>query len=89
MSAHNIAESSTNLTDLIDRALAGEAVVITRDGKPVAELRPVLHVENPILGETAEEMLSWLREGRPSLRQNSNEDAGTFVSRMRDEEWDR
>jgi antitoxin (DNA-binding transcriptional repressor) of toxin-antitoxin stability system len=52
MSDHNIAESGANLTNLIDRALVGEAVVITRDGKPVAELRPVLHVENSTLGET-------------------------------------
>jgi prevent-host-death family protein len=27
--------------DVIDRVLAGERITITRDGKPVAELRPV------------------------------------------------
>ena len=27
--------------DVLDRVLAGERVIVTRDGKPVAELRPV------------------------------------------------
>jgi antitoxin (DNA-binding transcriptional repressor) of toxin-antitoxin stability system len=85
MSAHSIAEASTNLPDLIDRALAGEA----RDGKPVAELRPVAPAQNPVTNGSAEQMLSWLREGRPVLRQNATVDAGTFISKMRDEEWDR
>jgi antitoxin (DNA-binding transcriptional repressor) of toxin-antitoxin stability system len=89
MSAHNIAEASTNLPDLIDRALSGEGIVITRDGKPVAELRPLATVQNPATNASAEDMLSWLREGRPALRQNATEDAGTFISKMRDEEWDR
>ncbi len=89
MSAHNIAEASTNLPDLIDRALSGEGIVITRDGKPVAELRPLATVQNPATNASAEDMLSWLREGRSALRQNATEDAGTFISKMRDEEWDR
>jgi len=39
MSEHGIAEARAHLSALIDRALAGETVVITRRGKPVAELR--------------------------------------------------
>jgi prevent-host-death family protein len=89
MTAHNIAESGANLTDLIDRALAGEGIIITRNGKPVAELRPVAASENSAASGSAEEMLSWLRKGRPVLRHSAQEDAGAFVSRMRDEEWDR
>jgi prevent-host-death family protein len=41
MSTHDIAEAEQKLSDLIDQALKGEAVVITRDGRPVVELKPV------------------------------------------------
>jgi prevent-host-death family protein len=36
MSRHTISESQGNVADLIDRAIAGKGVVITRDGTPVA-----------------------------------------------------
>ena len=52
------------LHDLVDRALAGDEVVITRDGKPVAELRPVGPAE-PEVGS-----LEWLRQramARPAV----------------------
>lgn len=52
------------LHDLVDRALAGDEVVITRDGKPVAELRPVAEAE-PTVGS-----LQWLRQramARPAV----------------------
>ena len=41
MSTHSVAEAEGHLSELIDRALDGEGVVITRDGEPVAELKPV------------------------------------------------
>lgn len=37
---HSIVEAKNNLSALIDRALAGEEVVITRHGKPVVRLAP-------------------------------------------------
>jgi len=40
MSRHSIADAKATLPRLIDRAMAGEDVVITRHGKPVAEIRP-------------------------------------------------
>jgi prevent-host-death family protein len=40
MSAYSIADAKAGLPGLINRALAGEEVIITRHGKPVAELRP-------------------------------------------------
>jgi prevent-host-death family protein len=40
MTAYSVAEAKNRLPKLIDRALAGEEVVITRRGKPVVELRP-------------------------------------------------
>ncbi len=40
MASYSIAEAKNHLPSLIDKALGGEEVVITRHGKPVAELRP-------------------------------------------------
>ena len=40
MSSHSVAEAKERLPELVERALRGEPVVITRDGRPVAELRP-------------------------------------------------
>ncbi len=40
MTTFSVADAKTNLPRLIDRALGGEEVIITRHGKPVAELRP-------------------------------------------------
>jgi len=37
----NIAEAKAKLSELLDRALAGEEVVIARAGKPLARLAPV------------------------------------------------
>ncbi|HWE98745.1 MAG TPA: type II toxin-antitoxin system prevent-host-death family antitoxin [Caulobacteraceae bacterium] len=40
MTSYSVAEAKNRLPSLIDKALDGEEVVITRHGKPVAELRP-------------------------------------------------
>lgn len=37
----NIYDAKTNLSALLDRALAGEEVVIARAGKPLARLTPL------------------------------------------------
>ena len=39
MAAYSVADAKNRLPSLIDKAIAGEEVVITRHGKPVAELR--------------------------------------------------
>ena len=41
MSTHSVAEAKNHLPELIDRALKGESVVITRHGHPVVELKAV------------------------------------------------
>lgn len=41
MTSYSVADAKNSLPKLIDRALRGEEVVITRYGKPVAELKPV------------------------------------------------
>ena len=42
MSEYSVADAKDRLPRLIDEALAGEEVVITRRGKPIVELRPLL-----------------------------------------------
>jgi prevent-host-death family protein len=42
MSSYSVAEAKSGLPGLINRALAGEEVIITRHGKPVVELRPTV-----------------------------------------------
>lgn len=41
MAHYGVAEAKNKFTHLLDRVEDGERVVITRHGKPVAELRPV------------------------------------------------
>jgi prevent-host-death family protein len=80
MGTHSVAEAKNRLPELIDRALKGEDVVITRHGKPVVELKPI---PRPPRKVTAAD-LDWLAARRIKLRKPA-EDAGTLLSRMRDE----
>jgi prevent-host-death family protein len=80
MSTHTVAEAKNQLSKLIDRALRGEGIVITRRGQPVVELKPVRPVPRPI----AEADIEWLRARRVG-RAIPKTDAGTLVSEMRDE----
>ena len=80
MGNHSVAEAKNKLSELIDRALRGEGVVITRHGTPVAELRPI----PPAPRRVTQADIEWLRANR--VGKASAEDAGTFVSKMRDEE---
>jgi prevent-host-death family protein len=41
MANYGVAEAKNKFTHLLDRVQDGERVVITRHGKPVAELRPL------------------------------------------------
>lgn len=41
MATYGVAEAKNKFTHLLDRVEEGERVIITRHGKPVAELRPV------------------------------------------------
>jgi prevent-host-death family protein len=81
MSNHSIVEAKDQLSSLIDRAVRGEEVVITRHGRPIVTIKPVARKARPM----TEADLDWLRRhrvGTPSI-----EDAGAYVSRMRDEDW--
>jgi prevent-host-death family protein len=80
MGQHSIAEAKVHLSDLINRALAGEAVVITRHGHPIVELKAV----QPAGRRVTPEDMDWLAALRVEM--NSTVDAGKLVSRMRDED---
>jgi prevent-host-death family protein len=82
MSNHSVAEAKSHLSELIDRALKGEDVVITRHGHPVVELRPV----SPLPRRITEADIEWLRAHRIPCK--GIEDAATLVSRMRDEDYE-
>ena len=84
MSTHCVAEAKNKLPELIDRALKGEGIIITRHGHPVVELKPVSPPERRITDEDIE----WLRKHRVGS-QPCPIDAGTLVSTMRDEEDNR
>ena len=86
MSEHSVADAKAHLSALIDRALKGEEVVITRHGRPVVTLRPVEAPQPPRM--TPAESIAWLRAHRVGTIM-PQEDAGSFVSRMRDEENDK
>ena len=42
MPVYNMHESKTHFSQLIERVLNGEEVIIARDGKPVARISPIL-----------------------------------------------
>jgi prevent-host-death family protein len=72
MSTYTIAEAKERLPNLIDEAAEGGEVVITRDGKPVAELRPVRRVDHAA-ADAAYERLRAARERGPKLSISSVE----------------
>ena len=80
MSTHSVADAKNHLSELIDRALKGEGVVITRRGQPVVELKAVRPVPQPITKADIE----WLR-ARRALMTPAKTDAATLVRQMRDE----
>lgn len=65
MTTYSVADAKNTLPKLIDRALRGEEVVITRRGKPVVELRPASRRAAPATGTH-----EWLRartRARPGI----------------------
>lgn len=80
MGTHTVAEARDRLPELIARAREGEAVVITEDGMPVAELRPVAGRPRRITSADVE----WVKAHRaPRLAKTI--DAVSLVREMRDE----
>jgi prevent-host-death family protein len=87
MSSYTTSEAAPRLSELIDSAISGETVLITRNGKPVVELRVVPAQAPPPPVRTAketEEMLAFLRKDRP-IRRNAKMDSAALVRAMREE----
>ena len=80
MGEHSVVEAKNRLSELIDRALKGEGVVITRHGRPVVELKPISAPAKPITSEA----IDWLVERRVGKRM-PRENAVALVRGMRDE----
>lgn len=83
MARYSIAEARNNLPELVDKALAGEEVTLTREGEAVVELRPSALRRTPRpLSEAEWRRLRARRAARPSL----GEDSVAIVRAMRDGE---
>jgi prevent-host-death family protein len=73
----NLVQAKAHLSELLDKVEAGEEVVITRRGRPVAHVSPVARSKKPLrLQDLAE-----FRATMPRLRRPSAE----LLREMRDE----
>lgn len=82
MSTYSVAEAKNKLSELIDRALGGEGIVITRHGQPVIQFKPIKPSPRPMTDADFER----LRRHRARLKP-AKTDAVTLVRQMRDDEW--
>lgn len=83
MGKHSVAEAKSQLSALIDRALAGDEVIITRHGTAVVELKPVGNG----LKRFTPEGLHWLDANRVVPQHPLEQSAADLIGRMRDEDW--
>ena len=80
MPRYSIAEAKDRLAAIVDEAIAGEQVTITRDGAPVVELRPTRRAGE---GRASARLLDEIAERSrrlPSLERNATE----IIREMRD-----
>ncbi len=70
MGMMSIREFNANLSKTIARAEAGEVIEITRNGKPIVELRAkrVNKMDDPEFRAARERLLDSMREGIPGLK---------------------
>jgi prevent-host-death family protein len=80
MSNYSIAEAKNQLSRLVDEALEGKQVTITRHGKPVVDLRP----SAPRGRSVTMKDIEWLRKCRESLPKFEG-DLTAEIRAMRDE----
>ena len=84
MSTHSVADAKNHLSELIERAMKGEPVVITRHGHPVVELKPVAQKGRPLTAEDVDR----LRTRRVKLLR-PDKDERSIVERIRDDDLER
>lgn len=74
----NLAEAKAHLSELVERAAAGDTVCIVRRGKPVAQITAIGSPRKPIDLSTLRALTRTMpRQGEPARK---------FLRRMRDEE---
>jgi prevent-host-death family protein len=78
MDTISLADAKARLSELVDRAEAGEDIRISRRGKPVVRLTRIERPRKPINIEA----LRKLTDAMPM----QEESAGDFIRRMRDED---
>jgi len=83
MGRHSVADAKNKLSELIDRALEGEGVVITRHGQPVVKLTPISPPPKRMTPDAVDTLVRQ-RVGRRVPR----ESAVTTVRKLRDD-WTR
>ncbi len=81
MSSYSVAEAKNKFSRLIDEALAGEPVIITRHGKPAVELRPAPapRMDREAMNKLLDDIATRARS-RPTL----GEPAADIIRKMRD-----
>lgn len=84
MGAYSLSQAQDQLARLVDEALTGEIVTITRDGRPVVTLTPA-EPEQPKPLPLTDEYLNGLLE-RARARPSLDGDSVTLIREMRDEE---
>jgi antitoxin (DNA-binding transcriptional repressor) of toxin-antitoxin stability system len=80
MTTYSVAEAKNSLSELIDRALRGEGVIVTRHGTPVVELRAIRAAPRPI----TEADIAWL-EARRITPKSALESPSQSLVALRDE----
>jgi prevent-host-death family protein len=85
MAQVSVAEAKDQLSRLIDRAMNGEVVTITRHGKPVAQLTPPPKCDADQRRKSNEEILQQLADFRASWPPGIY-DSVAMVREIRDEE---
>jgi prevent-host-death family protein len=81
MPVYTIAQAKDQLSKLVDEAIAGEEVTITRHGKPVIELRPA---RSRGAGRPSPELIDKIATRAKTLP-TLGENAVDIIRRMRDD----
>lgn len=84
MGAYSLAQAKGQLGRLIEKALTGEVVTITRNGKPVVTITPATPEPKPMLDTSADEFVRGM-EARARARPVLGGDSVTLVREMREE----
>lgn len=87
MASYSVADAKNNLPRLLDRALAGEEVTITRRGEVIAEIVAKGAKPSPALdAPQGPNDVAWLRRHRVASGAHDPElDSDSLVRRLRDE----